>query len=236
MAGQKRQTSKAFKKVIRSEVKRAKLSQSELHRRAWSISTYQLSEPTAGLVPLVNASGGVNYILNSTLQGTSSDQRVGNQIKETGLRIKGMIMQSSTTPIDVCSCVRVIVVRDHDNKGLTPGISEILEFPAGDPAIGSLVSWSNRKRFSFLLDQVFPLQAQSSTASSAVACAPVDIDLRGDAGLSNTLTYSASSDSAASLQNGGIYCFMFYCHMGANPSGPNSPMFAGTVTFFFHDI
>lgn len=228
-----KRASKDVRKVIRKEVKRARLTQSELHRRSF-LTNVALKEDGSSI--LAGPSAG-NFMLNATLQGTDSAQRVGNQVKESGLRIKGMLTQSSATAMDCCSCVRVLVVRDHDNKGLPPTLAEVLQFTTQPNMIGSLGLWSNRKRFTFVFDQSFTLQAQASTTAGAMSCTPVDIDLRADAGVSTTLTYSASSDSSDSLLNGGLYCFMWFHNLAAGePVEANRPAFYGTVSFFFHDV
>lgn len=232
----KRSASKIDRKAIRKEVKRVQLATSELHRKSWGVTSYTIVENPAGGGVLALPGFGGGYMLNNSEQGVNAEQRVGNQVKETGLRIKGMIMQASSALADVCSCVRVIVIRDHDNKGVVPTMSEILYNTSEGPSIGSLVLWSNRKRFTFLFDQTFPLQAQASGASTANACCPVDIDLRADQGLSNTLTYDSTSASSVTLQNGGIFCYMWFCNMSANPAAGSSPIFTGTGNFFFHDI
>jgi len=220
-------------KAIRTVVKRAIRAQSELKRVAWGVKTTQrITEDGAYILPNVVGLTPTSFVLNGTQQGTDSSTRVGNQIRESGLRIRGMIMQSSTTPSDVCGCVRVFVVRDHDNKGTTPTLAEILDVSTTPYNIGSLVLWPNRKRFSFLFDQVFPLQAQASLAAAATACAAIDIDLP----LSNVLTMSLNTRDAGSIQNGGLYCYMQYCNMELDPAASACPAFNGAVSFFFHDM
>lgn len=216
-------------------MKRARLSQAELHRRS-------INQTGAGVLNTMSesqfmyiGSSASENVLNATVQGTAADQRVGNQVKEVGLRIKGMIMQTSATPSDVCSCVRVLVFRDRDGVGSTPSIADVLEYNSSPANIGSPVKWSNRKRFAILLDQTIALQAQSSVAAAAVACSPVDIDLRGS-DFDNTLTYNASSLDAGSLLSGAVYCVMFYCHMAQDPVSGASPKFVGTSSFFYRDV
>jgi len=175
-----------------------------------------------------------NYLLNATQQGTDSVQRIGNQVKESGLRLKGMIMHNSGVAGEICNCVRIVVVRDHDNKNVTPNASDVFEQATAPACIGSLVKWSNRKRFTFLFDQTFSLQAQAAEAGMSSACVPVDIDLRGSHGVDNLLTYNGNDFSSGSLQQKGIYCFMMADNFGMGTM-TTWPAFIGSINFFFHD-
>lgn len=239
MTSRKRPASKANLAVIKREIKRGLTRQTELRRRDWQIQNVTIGEGSGGYAILPNYSvaqvSAATFVLNATLQGVDSASRVGNQCKESGLRLKGMISQFSSQVENVCGCVRVFLVRDHDGKGTTPNLSDVLSFPSSPYDVGSLVKWDNRKRFSILFDQTFALQAQASGATSANACCAVDIDLRGDV-VGNTLTYSANDLSSGSLQNGAIYCFMTYCNMFQNPAATASPNFTGVGSFFFHDV
>jgi len=234
--------SKKAKSEISAQIKRARLSQSELHRRSWylqaSATTGSTALPDMSWIKLSNSPATVyaNGVLNACVQGTSSDTRVGNQIKESGLRLKGMISQMSTASEGACGCVRIVIVRDHDGGATEPAASDVFEISAGNSSLGSLVKWSNRKRFTFLFDQTFVLQAQASGSSSAVACTPFDIDLRAAHGMDNTLTYNANSLDVGGLQQKAVYCFIQYMNENTAVSGGSVPFISGCANFFFHDI
>lgn len=218
-------------------MKRAKITQSELHRRSWSLTRTGANVANIYDTPqaLTNGITTGNGLLNGCLQGTNSEQRIGNQVKESGLRIKGMIQHMSTAAGEVCNCVRVVILRDHDNKGVAPLPADIFEDPVAPQVIGSLVKWSNRKRFTILFDQVFSLQAQAAEPGITSACVPVDIDLRGAHGVDNTLTYNANTLDAASLQQKGLYCYLM-AETTASAAPTTWPQLVGTCQFFFHDV
>jgi len=234
MAKKRGHLSKTAQSAITKAVKRAKLTQSELHRRSWIIPMTGTGLLQIGGTPTAMWNGSTtNFLLNASLQGTGSDQRIGNQVKESGLRLKGMIMHMSTVAGEICNCVRIVVVRDHDNKSVLPLASDVFENSSAPECIGSLVKWSNRKRFTFVYDQVFALQAQAAETGLTSACVPVDIDLRGTHGVDNLLTYNANDYTSGSLQQKGLYCFMMADTLVAAPT--TFPYFIGSASFFFHD-
>jgi len=230
--------SKAALTAVRKEIKRSMRKHSELHRNHWYIAATvnSFGEGSSYFVlPNDNSASPTSFTLNGTIQGVDVNQRVGNQIKEVGLRIKGLISQNVSTLSHAIGCVRIIVLRDHDNKAAPPVTSDFLEYPgsAGDGhAMGSLVKWANRKRFSFLFDQTIPLNPQSSGATSAQIVAALDINLP----LSKTLTMSLNTRDAGSINDGGIYAYFLYTNANANPTGADLPTFHGAVAFTFIDV
>lgn len=231
MAGKKSRTSKMEKKILK-KMRISEDRRKETRRLSWSVASGGM--PEAGYA--IRNSVSPNTILNACLQGTDTTQRVGSQIKEVGLRIKGMINQKSTSVDHVCGCVRFLCVRDHDNKSTSPSLTDVLESASTPDNVGSLVKWSNRKRFTILEDCIITLQAQASGTSAATACASVDIDLRKVNGVGNTLTYQSNDFTAGSLNDGGIYAWFIYCNAAVDPAAGELPMFNGTVNFFFKDV
>lgn len=230
-SSKKRPSTAVVRKEVNAAMRKAAKKQGETRRRSWTPAEVQITESG---VTLANFSGGTNYILNTCLQGTDSTQRIANQVQEVGLRIKGMIYQNSANVENVCGCVRVLIVRDLDNKGTSPTLAEILDFSTAPSNLGSLVLWANRPRFKFLVDTTMTLQAQASGATSASACAPVDIDLRSTV-VGSRLTYQDNTDTANALNKGGIYCYFIYCNGAFDPATGHLPKFRGVVNFLFRD-
>lgn len=228
-------------KAIKKEIKRTIKKGMELHRVHWTtnISSAAVNIGEGGsylTLPNDNNPAPAAWCLNGTLQGVDSNQRVGNQIKEDGLRIRGIINQQSTTALQgSVGVIRITVFRDHDNKGTVPTSTDLWEFPASSGSAqgtGTLIKWSNRKRFSILFDELVPLQPGASNGVISVACAAVDIKLK----LSKLLTMSANTRDASSIADGGIYCFMEYCNLNTNPATAECPQFHGCVAFTYYDV
>jgi len=239
MVGKKRTLSKSTTKQINQAVKRARVMQTEVHRRAFQAlgGSGTMNRINETWITLPNDSNGSTGPLNACIQGVDVDQRVGSQVKESGLRIKGMIAQTSTLSTEVCSCVRVVVVRDHDGKGSALVPAEVFQDSTSPNNIGSLVNWNFRKRFTFLFDQTFTLQAQAgATTGGFAACTPVDIDLRAAQGFDNTLTYNANTIGAGSLMQKGVYLMAVACNMFGDPLPAALPSLNVSVNFFFHDV
>lgn len=218
-------------------MKKATEKRAELHRITWYINptVNQIPESGGFLLPSLSGATPNQYTLNATLQGVDVNQRVGNQIKEVGLRIKGNISQTVGNVNKACGTLRTIIVRDHDNKGSPPALSDILEFTgsASDAiAIGSLVNWGNRKRFTFLYDQTLPIAPGFSGASDSEVVINVDINIP----LSKVLTMTLNTRDAASINDGGIYCYFIYCNQFTNPVGAELPFFSGVAAFHFIDV
>lgn len=230
MAKAKRKST--MEKRILKSVRLSEDRRKETRRLSWTLKDQQIPETGYSLIN----SSAPNTILNACLQGTDTTQRVGSQIKEVGIRIKGMIDQKSTSVDHVCGCVRLVIVRDHDNKSTAPTLSDVLEVATTPENIGSLIKWNNRKRFTVIEDCIITLQAQASGTSAASACSSVDLDLRKASGLGNTLTYQTNALDAGSLNDGGIFAFFIYCNAHGNPLTTELPMFTGSINFFFKDV
>lgn len=224
--------------AVRKEIRRVQRKQMELHRNHWEIQpTVNSIVEGSGVfaIPADSSAAPVDYMLNGTLQGVDVHNRVGNQIKEVGLRIKGVISQNVTSLANACGAIRIIVFRDHDNKAATPTLPDLLEFTGTSSQaynMGSLIKWSNRKRFTFLFDQTLPMNPQSTGATSAQIVAAVDINLS----INKLLTMSLNSRGAGSIQDGGIYAFFMYTNPFGNPTGTELPKFEGCVSFTFVDV
>lgn len=228
MVGRKRATS--TEKRILKKVKKSIIASNETKRVTRSVTGVAISESGTVL------SLGGFPLLNSCLQGADVMNRTGDVVQEVGLRIRGMVMQDSSTPADICGCLRVLVVRDHDNKAATPSLAEVLTTSTSPVNFSSGILQSNSKRFSVLVDRAVVMEAKSSTATSAVACTFLDLDLRKAAGIGRRLKYSANTQDAGSLLDGGIYCFFIWCNPMMSTAPADLPHFDGELNFYFKDI
>lgn len=150
-------------------------------------------------------SAGTNYPIPELAAGVKQNERVGNQIRMTSLRIKGIFNQTGSHVYDVVRCV-VYIPKDPDdllNVDTTMAIDQ--------------------DKFTVLSDRLVPLSA---------AADPVKLFnkvLLFNKGKRNGMRVQFSSDLATSCTKNNIKMYLVSMHP------VNQPTFSGYWRFYFKD-
>ncbi len=148
---------------------------------------------------LVTTSGSIAFDTNGVLvpisrvaQGTNYTERIGNSIKMQHIEVRGRIFKNATA---TSSVMRVLLVRDLDGYGTVPNVTDIMESVGSSAAPLTQYDFLNRKRFSFLFDELLTLN--NTGDSSAV----FEIQLPHE----GHILYLGSTATAASDGKGSLY-------------------------------
>lgn len=96
---------------------------------------------------------GAVVLVNGLVPGTSASTRVGNNVECRTFEMRFVNYATTATGIDQIH--RVLLVRDSQTNGATPGLTDILT----DDTIYGLRNLANRKRFKILFDHTSVLNA-----------------------------------------------------------------------------
>jgi len=128
-----------------------------------------LAANVTGTNPLLtaNATGGMT-VLNAIPQGTQIDQRVGNKIQISSIRIKASIIIAGTG--QTFDGIRIMVVYDRNPNGAYPTISSILSdsgivegaMSTANTNFASSQNIAYKDRFLILRDQLLTIDPDSS--------------------------------------------------------------------------
>jgi len=135
--------------------------------------------------------------LNAPIVGAAYNQRVGANIKELSLILRGTL--STTALANAADCVRIIVFRDNANSaGFTPNISDLLDNTLGGYEVAPY-NFANRKRYVILHDSCTQVYANLSTSIT-----PYPFMIRMKLSKSLVFQSSAAAGAFSSLLAGGI--------------------------------
>lgn len=119
----------------------------------------------------VSTSGAVS-VINNMSKGTSREQRVAQQIRMTGMELRGSITAQSSTGVPGQSRLRFIVYLDKDNNGeaLPAGTAEYgnlftINIAATDQGVDNTYNHFNvgpGKRYRILYDKTFDMNVQAA--------------------------------------------------------------------------
>ncbi len=111
------------------------------------------------LLDTVNAASpgtaGAVYGLSLIAQGDDYQSRDGNSVRALGLETRIAMILDAAARYDLVRCV---VVVDHENRGATPAVTDILE--AG--SWNSQFNHDNLERFEVLHDKIYQISSSSS--------------------------------------------------------------------------
>lgn len=119
----------------------------------------ELKHIDTNLAGAVAAAGGIQ-VLNDVSQGTSTTSRVGNQLYNVKLNIRGHVVLAATQAGDL---FRYIIFKDKQTDGSAPAVLDILETANVDAnynldKVGS--------RFVILADRYVPIQQAAATVTT----------------------------------------------------------------------
>jgi len=210
----------ARKGAFKSKVKRATVSMAE--------TKFSDLEAAAASASASGNSVFGNTLINAPLQGVTASTRVGDQIQEVGIEIRGMIYSNTSASND---CVRLILVRDNESQVTSqPATSDILENPGGAGANYeySVQRFVNRKRFNFLMDTCIPLNPKTYTGTTTPAALMVPFHFKVP--VRRRLNLVANTGTWGAISHGGI----FLLFISAN--GSNYPSLNATCRFYYKDV
>jgi len=136
---------------------------------------------------------GTLTLLSGIAQGTDVGNRVGNAIFVTDIRVSGRALVNAA--VTTFSTARMILLRDNENAGATPVLADILESTSGAVVTRSPKNFVNRKRFTFLYDELFVLVPGQSS------CLPIGVDMR----INREVLYRGTGNTVAAAAEGTLY-------------------------------
>lgn len=146
-------TQKSYKKKTSSKPKAIYVKKKEV----------ELKELVTSVTGAVTA-GGYIIGLNNLANGNESGQRIGRAVQPVRLSYKFVILGASTSGL--IDYLRVMLVHDNQGNGAYPAFADFLEATAGGNQVTQPKNTrSYPKRFTFLMDQIIPVQNQSSGGS-----------------------------------------------------------------------
>jgi len=149
-------------------------------------------------------------------QGSNYTDRVGNSIKLQHIEVRGRIFKNALASFSV---MRVLLVRDLDGYGTVPNVSDIMGTVGSTVAPLTQYDFLNRKRFSYLYDELLTL---SSTGDSS-AVFEIQIPHEGH------ILYLGTTAAAASDGKGSLYLLFI------SDEATNTPTFAFSSRIMFTD-
>jgi len=157
--------------------------------------------------PSTSATGYNVTLLNGIVQGTSGTTRTGRQVMLEQLRVQLIFFPSQTASGDV---VRVILVRDRETRGATPGLGDVLNVNTyGLTSVASSYNFDNvPSRFTILSDTVVALHPTIYVTSAALPNA-VYVPLLIEKKLgTKTHYYNTTVGNVTDVDSGGIFMFI----------------------------
>lgn len=157
-------------------------------------------------------------LLNGCATGSDYNKREGRLISMQNIEIKGFL-EPEDGLVDN-QCARVMCLLDLQSNGAAPVITDILD------SASSLAQYNlnNRKRFTILVDELFPMggltaaYSQSPTVHAFEVDIPVDIDTH----------YGGTGATVASITRGALYMVT----IGSKAPGAGSTLTASTRVRF----
>jgi hypothetical protein len=130
--------------------------------------------------------------ISTVAQGTNFTERIGNSIKLQHISVRGRIFLNNSATRTV---VRILLIRDLDGYGTTPNVGDIMESTGSAPDVLSPYDFLNRKRFSYLYDELVTI---NNTGDSSTVF-QIEIPHEGH------ILYLGSTAAAASNGKGSLY-------------------------------
>jgi len=149
---------------------------------------------------------GTLTLLSGIAQGTDVGQRVGNSIFVTDVRVSGRVVINAA--VTSFSTARLVLLRDNENSGAAPVLSDILEATGSTVVTRSPRNFLNRKRFTFLYDELFVLAPNSPSAL------PIGFDMK----INREVRYRGTGNTVAAAAEGTLYLM---CVSDETSSPPN---------------
>ena len=149
---------------------------------------------------------GTLTLLSGIAQGTDIGQRIGNSVFVTDIRISGRVAINSA--VTTFSTARMVLIRDNENSGAAPVLSDILEATGSTVVTRSPKNYLNRKRFTFLYDELFVLAPGSASAL------PIGVDMR----INREVTYRGTGNTVAAAAEGTLYLLVVSDEVGNAPN------------------
>lgn len=162
-------------------------------------------DTTGSLVPISRIAQGLNYT-----------ERVGNSIKLQHIEVRGRIYKNSSSSASV---VRVLLVRDLDGYGTQPDVSTMMESVGTVAAPLTQHDFLNRKRFSFLYDELLTLNNTGESSST------FEIQLPHE----GHVLYLGTTAAASSDGKGSLYMLFI------SDESTNTPTYAFSARIIFTD-
>jgi len=135
-------------------------------------------------------------LLSGIAQGTDVGQRVGNNIYVERMTGLGRVVIAAA--VTTFSTARVIVLRDNENLGVVPALADILESTGSSVVTRSPKNFINRKRFTFLYDELFVLSPGTSSAL------PISFDMA----INRAVSYRGTGNTVAAAAEGTLYLLL----------------------------
>lgn len=172
------------------------------------------------LVTSVSSTGfgtsGVISPISRVAQGTDYDERIGNSIKMQHIEVRGRIFKNTSATTSV---MRVLLVRDLDGYGTIPTVANILEdITIGSPPL-TQHNFLNRKRFSYLFDELLTLNNTGDSSAVFEIYMPHE----------GHIQYLGSTAAAASDGKGSLYMLFI------SDEATNTPTFSFSSRIVFTD-
>lgn len=163
-----------------------------------------------------STSTGVLTHLSGVAQGDAEGNRTGQSIYARSLSLRGQIISTSTTPVQV----RLLLIRDTQQIGdSSPSAANVLEVP---DQLDSFLTASTRGRFSVLWDKTFLVSGNDT--DRAKVWINVTIPMRSH------IRYNGSATS--DIQKNGLYLL----NMSDSTDGAGTkPTLNLTARLYYHD-
>lgn len=154
--------------------------------------------------------------ISTVAQGVNFTERIGNSIKMQNIEVRGRIFINASA---TRSIVRIILVRDLDGYGSTPNVGDIMESTGAAVDCLAPHDFLNRKRFSFLYDELLTI---NNTGDSSTVF-EISIPHEGH------ILYLGATAAAASNGKGSLYMLFI------SDEATNSPTYSFYSRIVFTD-
>jgi len=170
---------------------------------------FSLASTLSGAVP----AGALTYA-SGIAQGTDLSNRIGNSLKVQSLHLMGRVaINPSATTFSV---VRIILVRDNENPGSNPGVADIVD-TVNTPI--TFVNYVNRKRFSFVFDELVVVDKTGNYSACFRASVPFE----------RHIFYRSTGNAVGSAAEGALFW------LAISDESTNTPDIKVNLEFSFTD-
>ncbi len=212
----RRRKRRARSVTFSSRVKRVMASQQEKKYHATSFAAFDT--PVAG-------TSSVAY-LTGIAQGDDVDERLGNEVRLTKIRIEGSVATDPTAVAD--TQYRMILVQAKTNiEGVAPTIIELLQTDSPD-SLKELVSIRNHD-FKFLWDHKFVIREYRAAVAGRISRVNI-MYVHGFKNGGLKLTYDANTAAITDAEKNHMFLILM-----TNQANTFQPKFTGTVRITFQD-
>ena len=137
-------------------------------------------------------SGAVEWITNVT-QGNNVSNRIGDSIRAQSLQVTFAVSIHTSEPKN--TVVRFLLVKDWENAGATPAVTDIITANGSSVNMLSPVNWFNRTRFTIVDDVLMDLDVGGENA----------LVFRKTYKVHNHLRYRGTAGTAADIAEGNYF-------------------------------